>query len=788
MENYKRYAMLMCSAGLMCLVIGITYAFFNYTKTGNNNLLSVGRISFASSNEQTITLNNLFPIDPTESGIMNDSTKVGTYQISITGDTDYSDGIEYLVSIVDANIYTSTGKTIPISLDISTNGLGNENNNYFSAREAKNTTMYTKVMNSTLEGNGMLLVGYIKPNTTTGTAEGVNGSITIKAYLDKNNIAVSDTYDGSESFNNGTTSNWVNGRTVLTTSEWDAISNTGVSFKVKVEANKGIWVIGSLEGLMRKDAVMDNISSLTVSTSSGIDFSKNSSDTNGKGLFIKNETVSDSNPIVYYRGEVDNNNVIFANKCWKALRTTDTGGVKLIYNGEVKELKRGLAEEDYHIITNTSNIYQYDTDTTRWVGDITSDNTYDFEFTVSEAASDYVLDLEFRSYYYSGGTLSVYKNNSLIYSNSEYYGDLNDYKYEVGSLTTTDKIKIRYVSSGASASSPISYIFQMYKNSGYVMNNICDNNSKNTQISVNNNNVITNKFKFNTKAGSYGYQLYMYGDEYLANYSGWTTNALFGSGFTYNNGVYTLTDATVTTPNATHHYSCNATTADATCESIRYVHYSSGNTKYYLTLTDGDGIEQAIEKMRAQTNDSLAKETVETWYANNLTSYNEKIEDTIYCSDSSIYQLGGMSSTGSLSSQLYTNADNRVSNTYVPITTCPNRRDAYTWKNSQGNGKSSYPIGLITSDELMMAGIAESSILNDTFTEKNFLRTGMEYWSMTPAAYVGTMSLVFYGTNTGFLSSNSASQEAGIRPVIAIKPGQAITKGNGIVTNPYVIE
>ena len=35
----------------------------------------------------------------------------------------------------------------------------------------------------------------------------------------------------------------------------------------------------------------------------------------------------------------DRNNVIFANHCWKMIRTTDTGGVKILYNGEVEDGK-----------------------------------------------------------------------------------------------------------------------------------------------------------------------------------------------------------------------------------------------------------------------------------------------------------------------------------------------------------------------------------------------------------------------------------------------------------------
>ena len=44
-------------------------------------------------------------------------------------------------------------------------------------------------------------------------------------------------------------------------------------------------------------------------------------------------TLKDEYPIYYYRGPIENNNVIFANYCWKIVRTTETGGTKLIYNG-----------------------------------------------------------------------------------------------------------------------------------------------------------------------------------------------------------------------------------------------------------------------------------------------------------------------------------------------------------------------------------------------------------------------------------------------------------------------
>ena len=93
----------------------------------------------------------------------------------------------------------------------------------------------------------------------------------------------------------------------------------------------------SLANLMKQEAVLDNIASTYVTSDTGIDFSQISSDTNGKGLYTLHGTESNPNPIMYYRGDVENNNVKFANFCWKIVRTTETGGVKLIYNGEPNE-------------------------------------------------------------------------------------------------------------------------------------------------------------------------------------------------------------------------------------------------------------------------------------------------------------------------------------------------------------------------------------------------------------------------------------------------------------------
>ena len=86
---------------------------------------------------------------------------------------------------------------------------------------------------------------------------------------------------------------------------------------------------------LAKVAVLDSVNSTYVNNETpGIDFSLVAGSTNGQGLYIRSGTENDTYPVYYYRGDVSDNNVIFAGFCWKIVRTTSTGGIKMIYNGE----------------------------------------------------------------------------------------------------------------------------------------------------------------------------------------------------------------------------------------------------------------------------------------------------------------------------------------------------------------------------------------------------------------------------------------------------------------------
>ena len=258
MITTKKQMFILIGSFILVILLGtVTYAFFNYTRTGTRNVIKTGRIYFSTSQEGTLNLTNVFPV--ASSSVGNDYTQ-DTLQISIEGDTTYSEGIEYLVTAEEVNVETSSGKKVPMTLkvavtdDLGTQDADNDQIEYFTDRGS--TTSYYKLLSESVLYDGQyLLVGYIAPGQT-----GIDGTINIKAYLDEDRVAISDTYPEGEVSHienegeqneeividgyNGTTSTWVDGRTVLTTNEWNSLNEQGneLSFKVKVEANEGTWV------------------------------------------------------------------------------------------------------------------------------------------------------------------------------------------------------------------------------------------------------------------------------------------------------------------------------------------------------------------------------------------------------------------------------------------------------------------------------------------------------------------------------------------------------------------
>ncbi len=131
MNKDKKLFLVLGIVGLVSILTGFTFAFFNYMRVGGTNTIQVGRVAFNHTQSSTITLTNIYPIKSTEIATKPDN--VGTAVITITGDTEYDDGIEYLISIYDANI-TVNNKEIPVSLNITATNIGTSDEDYFENR------------------------------------------------------------------------------------------------------------------------------------------------------------------------------------------------------------------------------------------------------------------------------------------------------------------------------------------------------------------------------------------------------------------------------------------------------------------------------------------------------------------------------------------------------------------------------------------------------------------------------------------------------------------------------
>ena len=165
-------------------------------------------------------------------------------------------------------------------------------------------------------------------------------------------------------------------------------------------------------------------------------------------------------PVYYYKGNVQNNNVLFGGFCWKIVRTTETGGVKIVYNGVQKDkVQISPLEQSSYVNINNDTTYPYTFDSTSktWVSTNKTDSkTGTITFTV-ETAGDYYLS-------YSVSSEANY-DKAKFYKNETVIGDSNGYSGTVSGtialtgLTTSDVIKVEYTkdSSGASGSDTVTF-------------------------------------------------------------------------------------------------------------------------------------------------------------------------------------------------------------------------------------------------------------------------------------------------------------------------------------------
>ena len=258
----------------------------------------------------------------------------------------------------------------------------------------------------------------------------------------------------------------------------------------------------------------------------------------------------------------------------------------------------------------------------------------------------------------------------------------------------------------------------------------------------------------------------------------------------------------------------NGTPTDGKCEvqtgEATQIGTSKFNENYndnaYVGYMYGTAGSSTYSATHANTNDSTIKTYIDNWYSQNFDEIaTSKLEDTIFCNDRSTKAYDAstigntsMSSYGSLgygtNATLY-GAAHRASywsNNPNPSLVCQNQYDKFTVNSKNGNGKLTNPVGLITLDEVVLAGFnTYYSNTSDYQDRTNYLYTNSNYWTFSPVVMytTGGYALVCAVISTGNVNDGHVSIASGVRPVVSLKSETIIESiGEGTTTNPYVVK
>ncbi len=444
---------------------------------------------------------------------------------------------------------------------------------------------------------------------------------------------------------------------------------------------------------------------------------------------------------VYFNRCPNKRNIIFGNMCWQMIRTTETGGIRMIYNGEVVDGKCESSRPEHLGIVSESSVRV-----------LAMNSSYLYSSTF-----DYDLET---------GIFKLVEPEDYTWSDDSYPNILG--KYTCKSLE--------------------SECITLYNVNGYDSSTKAYTTSY-TIRSTNYAQVGVSPYNLTMNLEAIGY---MYNHSYSTStkYPG-TTEYLYGNSYVYNEetNTYTLSGETQVIDDwetgydklTNTHYTCWNMTG--TCSKISYVFYtnyddqSSQNRRAdYIELSNGKKVDEVLydlyESEDVNRYDSTIKSYLENWYRSNMISYQNKIEDTPYCANIEIGDKKGWnpnSSTVGFSNSLkfrYQISNNDLS--------C---NELFQFNTMNTKAKLQYPVNLLSASEM--------HILLDESTYDIF-KTGSQYYISPPFFTVNNNGRRLY-TSTLYYFPVSLLR-IGVRPVISLKHGAFIVSGTGSEADPWVIE
>ena len=217
-----------------------------------------------------------------------------------------------------------------------------------------------------------------------------------------------------------------------------------------------------------------------------------------------------------------------------------------------------------------------------------------------------------------------------------------------------------------------------------------------------------------------------------------------------------------------------------------YQFNSNRNDHAYVGYMYGNPDGTTFDEVHTNTTSSTIKTTVDNWYKTNIVDkgYSNYVSNAVgFCGDRTLHSGDGIST----SIDSYFGAYDRHLKQTAQFT-CPEpSRDLYTTIDSSiGNKALTYPVGLITYDELVFAGMDNRHV-----NKLSWVYSTQHYWTMSPSAFGASYGIANEWSQNSAGSLNlwhGVDSWWGARPVINLKSDTLITSGIGTANDPFVVE
>ena len=213
---------------------------------------------------------------------------------------------------------------------------------------------------------------------------------------------------------------------------------------------------------------------------------------------------------------------------------------------------------------------------------------------------------------------------------------------------------------------------------------------------------------------------------------------------------------------------------------------SSYNDNAYVGYMYGKVGASTYADAHANTNDSTIKAYIDNWYKTNIvgTTNEQYLVDNVFCNDRSFAQNNSGTGTGkSVTYYRWYNGpwESNGYNTKMMLT-CSQKNDAFTVSDTtNGNGVLTYPVGLLSTDEIVLAGGWNAA--NSGY----YLYSGQWWWASSPYYFNGSYAYVrCVNSNGGANNAYLVVDNNGVRPVFNLK-AEVLAQGSGTASDPYRI-